>query len=212
MAVSSDAIRSLVEPALAASGLELWDVEVSRDAVRVLVDRPGGIDLDALADLAGHVVSPLLDEHPDLTPAGHFSLEVSSPGVERTLRRPEHYLRYIGTDVSVKTTETVSGSRRHHGRLLAADEGSITVQPEDAPADEPVVIPMELLDRARTVVVWGPAPKPGQAAGPKRSKACRASKETQAVKRSAADGRVGSPGPALAGEPVASNDAKDTAL
>ena len=209
MAVSSDAIRALVEPALVSSGLELWDVEVSRDAVRVLVDRPGGIDLDALADLAGKVVSPLLDEHPDLTPAGHFSLEVSSPGVERTLRRAEHYARYVGTEVSVKTAEAVAGARRHHGLLVAADDDAITVEPKDGPAGEQVRIPLELVDRARTVLVWGPAAKPGKSAHSKRSKGSKGS--SKAVKRPAADGRSASPEAPPAGEPVASNDAKDTA-
>lgn len=206
MAVSSDAIRALVEPALATSGLELWDVEVSPDAVRVLVDRPGGIDLDALATLAGKVVSPILDEHPDLTPPGHFSLEVSSPGVERSLRRVEHYARYIGTEVSVKTTEAVAGSRRHHGRLLAADDHSVTLEPKDSPGEE-MKIPLDRVEKARTVLVWGPAAKPGR---PERAKKAKGS--SKAVKRSAADDRTTSSEAGPADQPVASNEAKDTAL
>lgn len=207
MAVSSEAIRALVEPALASTGLELWDVEVSRDAVRVLVDRPGGIDLDALAGVAGQVVSPLLDEHPELTPAGQFSLEVSSPGVERNLRRTEHYARYIGTEISVKTTEAVAGARRHHGNLLAVDEHGIALEPKDGLVGEVVNLPFDRIERARTVLVWGPAPaKPGHPKGSKRSKATKASSKSsaQAVKRPAADGLP-------ADEPVASNDSKDTA-
>lgn len=199
MAVSPDAIRALVEPALISSGLELWDVEVSGDAVRVLVDRPGGIDLDSLAGVAGKVVSPLLDEHPELTPPGRFSLEVSSPGVERNLRRVEHYTRYIGSQVSIKTSQPVGGARRHHGRLVSVDGQAATLAPEDAPAGEVVEIPFQLIERARTVLVWGPAPKPGQTKGSKGSKA-----SSRAVKRPAAHGRQ-------AAEPVASNEAKDTA-
>lgn len=202
MAVSSDAIRALVEPALISSGLELWDVEVSHDAVRVLVDRPGGIDLDSLASLAGRVVSPLLDAHPELTPAGHFSLEVSSPGVERALRRIEHYSRYIGTEISVKTTEAVAGARRHHGTLLCVDEQAITLSPKDGPAGEVLRLPLDRIDRARTVLVWGqPAAKPGK--GKNGS--------SQAVKRPAAADRSGLGAGQPAGSPVASNDAKDTA-
>ena len=208
MAVSSDAIRALVEPALTSSGLELWDVEVSGDAVRILVDRTGGIDLDSLAGVAGKVVSPLLDEHPELTPAGRFSLEVSSPGVERNLRRVEHYSRYIGSEISVKTSSPVEGARRHHGNLLSVDERAVTLAPKDAPAGEVVELPLALIERARTVLVWGPAEKPGHPKGAKRSKASKASKaskgSSRAVKRPAADGRE-------AGEPVASNEAKDTA-
>ncbi|MBV9659911.1 MAG: ribosome maturation factor RimP, partial [Acidimicrobiales bacterium] len=150
----SNAIRELVEPALASAGLELWDVEVSRDLVRVLVDQPGGIDLDALATVAGRVVSPVLDEHPELTPPGRFHLEVSSPGVERTLRRVEQYQRYVGTELSVKTTELVAGARRHHGVLVAVDDEGIRIEPKDGPAGAIVALPFGQIDRARTVLAW----------------------------------------------------------
>ncbi len=161
MVVSPDAMRALVEPPLASAGLELWDVEISGDTVRVLVDRPGGIDLDALADLAGRVVSPLLDEHPELTPVGQYSLEVSSPGVERILRRPDHFERYIGTEVSVKTKVVVDGARRHQGRLVSAGPDGIVVARADGSESAPVRIGHEQIDRARIVLVWSPTEKPG---------------------------------------------------
>ncbi len=197
MVGSPDAIRALVEPPLISSGLELWDVEVSRDTVRLLVDRPGGVDLDALATLAGKVLSPLLDEHPEVAPAGRYSLEVSSPGVERTLRHLEHYARYVGSEVSVKTSVAVEGARRHQGILVSADEDGIVVQPHDGPVGHTVAIRHEDIERARTVLVWGPAEKPGAKKGkqPKTS--------TKAVKRPAANGRD------TAAEPVASRE-KDT--
>jgi ribosome maturation factor RimP len=187
VAGSADAIRALVEPPLVSSGLELWDVEVSRDTVRVLVDRPGGVDLDSLATTAGRVVSPLLDEHPELTPAGSFSLEVSSPGVERSLRRPEHFARYIGSEVSVKTSVPVEGSRRFQGVLVSADEQAIVVGLHDGgPDGRTVSIRHSELDRVRTVLVWGPAPKPG--AKPRSRGKKQGNLPDSAVKRSAADG------------------------
>lgn len=191
MAGSADAIRELVEPALTSSELELWDVEVSGDVVRVLVDRPGGIDLDTLADVAGRVVSPILDEHPETTPAGRFQLEVSSPGAERTLRRPDQFRRYVGGEVSVKTAVAVDGARRHHGTLLEAGDEGIRLGIDDGPAGAVVDLPYDVIERARTVLVWGPRPKPG------------------AVKRPAASG----PAPAPQRQPpVASIDPKDAAL
>jgi ribosome maturation factor RimP len=211
VAGSADAIRALVEPPLASSGLELWDVEVSRDTVRVLVDRPGGVDLEALATLAGKVVSPLLDEHPDLTPEGHFSLEVSSPGVERTLRRPEHFARYIGSEVAVKTSVVVEGSRRWQGVLVSADDEGIAVAPHDGADGRTVPIRHAEVDRVRTVLVWGPAPKPGAKGGTRGKGGTKGKsgtgakhrpstskqpdqKQHSAVKRSAADGpRADSP-------------------
>jgi ribosome maturation factor RimP len=207
MVGSPEAIRALVEPPLVSSGVELWDVEVSPDTVRVLVDRPGGVDLDALAAVAGRVVSPLLDEHPEVTPDGRFSLEVSSPGVERDLRRVEHYARYVGAEISVKTAVAIEGSRRHQGVLVSADGEGIVVAPAGGEAGG-VALRYADIDRARTVLVWGPKEKPGagkKAAGKKGAGpgAVKAPRDTQAVKRPAAAGRE----PAV--KPVASNEPKD---
>jgi ribosome maturation factor RimP len=154
--VAADAIRSLVEPELTAAGLELWDVEVGRDVVRILVDRPGGVDLDSLASLTTRVISPLLDERPDLTPGGRFELEVSSPGAERRLRTLDQYRRYIGEEVSVKTKAPVAGARRHQGQLVAVSEHGIDVALEGGDA---IDIPHDQIERTRTVLVWGSPPR-----------------------------------------------------
>jgi len=165
---STQGIRELAEPALASVGLELWDIEASRDVLRILVDRPGGIDLDTLT-LASGVLSPMLDQHPELTPGGRYQLEVSSPGVERTLRTPDQYRRYVGTEVTVKTVEPIDGARRLHGRLAAAGDEAIQLQPRDAGPDAGAVeIPYDHIERARTVLVWGPKPPPGAGRGAKK--------------------------------------------
>ena len=156
---SAEAIRALIGPALTANGLELWDVETGRGMVRVLVDAPGGIDLDTLSD-ANRLISSLLDDHSDLTPEGSYQLEVSSPGVERPLRTPEHFQRYVGSEVTVKTAELVEGSRRHRGQLLSAGDEHIELQPSEQPGGAPVRIFFRQIDRARTVLVWGPTPAP----------------------------------------------------
>jgi ribosome maturation factor RimP len=166
--VTTDSIRQLVEPALTSAGLELWDVEVARDVLRIMVDRPGGIDLDALS-VASDVLSPLLDEHPEATPLGSYQLEVSSPGVERTLRTPDQYQRFVGTAVTVKTSEPMAGSRRHKGTLVAAGDEGIAVQPEDARGGPPLELRYDQIDRARTVLVWGPPPRPSAKAGSRRA-------------------------------------------
>ena len=158
----ASAIRDLAAPALSAAGLELWDVEVTTDVVRVLVDRDGGVDLDALSE-ATAVLSPLFDDHPELTPGGRYELEVSSPGIERTLRSTDQLTRYLGQLVAVKTTAPVEGARRWQGTLVAADDDTLTVATDDRP--DPVVVPRALVARTRTVLVWGPAPKPGKTPG-----------------------------------------------
>jgi ribosome maturation factor RimP len=154
---SVESVREVVEPALTSSGLELWDVEITRDVVRILVDRPGGIDLDALTRASG-VISPLLDQNPRVVPLGRYQLEVSSPGLERTLRTPEQFRRYVGSEITVKTGVPVSGARRHRGTLVAADEGTIRLQPTDGPAGSVIELRHDQIDRARTVLVWGSTP------------------------------------------------------
>jgi len=156
---SSEGVRLLAEPALAAAGLETWDVEIGRGVLRVLVDAPGGVDLDALTRASG-IVSALVDEHPELAPEGSYQLEVSSPGVERTLRTPEHFRRYVGAEVNVKTAVAVSGARRHRGRLAAVDDEGIELQPGDRPDGESIRIAFGEISRAHTVLVWGPTPAP----------------------------------------------------
>jgi ribosome maturation factor RimP len=143
----SDRVRAVVGPVLAALGLELVDVEQAGATVRVLVDRPeGGIDLDTVA-AASEAVSAALDQH-DPVP-GRYTLEVSSPGVERPLRTPAHFRRFVGTPVAVRTRPGVEGERRVEGTLEAADdEGVVVAGRRLAYAD---------IERAHTVFVWGPA-------------------------------------------------------
>jgi ribosome maturation factor RimP len=143
-------VRELIEPVLAAGGFELVDVQFARGALQIFVDRPGGIDLDAVAAVST-TVSQLLDEADPIP--GTYTLEVSSPGLERPLRRPEHFRRFVGTTVAVKTLPEVEGERRIQGALEAADDEGIVVAGRRLRYDE--------VERARTVFEWGPAPKPG---------------------------------------------------
>jgi ribosome maturation factor RimP len=170
MTSPAQSIDELVRPLVTAAGLELWDIEVNPRMVRVLVDRPGGIDLTALTDLA-RAVSAALDEREDLTPGVHFELEVSSPGVERTLRTPSHFSRYVGTTVAVKTTVAVNGARRLQGVLLDADDTGITISDDDGSAR----ISYDQIQKAHTVLMWGPTAKPTAA---KKSMKGSAMKET----------------------------------
>jgi len=83
-----DDLFAALQPGVAASGLELVDVVFASGVLQVTVDREGGVDLDTLTE-ASRIVSSLLD---DLDPVpGRYSLEVSSPGIERTLRTPAHF-------------------------------------------------------------------------------------------------------------------------
>lgn len=140
---TSDRVRDVVEPDLTAAGLEVVDVEHTGATLRVTVDRPGGIDLDSVSD-ASRRVSDLLDRH-DMVP-GRYTLEVSSPGIERSLRTPEHFRRFVGTPVTVRTRPTVEGERRVDGVLESAgDEGIVVGGRSLSYAD---------IERARTRFEW----------------------------------------------------------
>ena len=172
---ADEQIADVIRPIVQAAGLEIWDVERSGASVRVLVERPGGIDLDAISELS-RAVSSALDQHDDLVPDGRYTLEVSSPGLERRLRYPRHFAGYIGQDVAVKTASPVNGARRWRGTLAAATEDGITLRaalPSGDLAD--VHVPLDLIDRANAVFTWGPAPKPLKPAkpAPKANRAAR---------------------------------------
>ncbi|HEX4082140.1 MAG TPA: ribosome maturation factor RimP [Acidimicrobiales bacterium] len=158
-----DDLTDALSPVLADLGLDLVDVEVAGGVVRVLVDREGGVDLDALAS-ANKAVSVELDRLDPMP--GRYTLEVSSPGVERRLRTPAHFVRAIGETVTVRTQPGTTEVRRLQGALTAADDNGIVLETGDGP----VRIAYEQIERARTVFEWGPKPAPGKApkpAGPK---------------------------------------------
>ena len=123
-------LRKLCEPYLASSDLELDDLQVSgrgRRLLRITVDRPGGVDSQTLAD-AARGLSRRLDEL-DLFD-GPYSLEVTSPGLERDLRRPRHYAKSIGRDVTVNTSVEVAGCSHHRGVLEAVGQDDFVVRVE----------------------------------------------------------------------------------
>lgn len=142
-------VTSLVGPLLAAEDLDLVDVSYSGGALQVFVERPGGVDLDTLSQISSRL-SRLLDEH-DPVP-GRYVLEVSSPGLERPLRTPDQFRRFVGATVAVKTRVAVDGERRHRGRLDAADDDGVVVGGRRLAYGD--------VERARTVFEWGPAPRP----------------------------------------------------
>lgn len=113
-------LSPVLTPLLEASGIDLEQIEVSmagrRRVLRVIVDRDGGIDLDAVADVS-RTISEALDAD-DIMGAVPYVLEVSSPGVDRPLTRPAHWRRAIGRLVRVELT----GGDRLDGRVVGADD------------------------------------------------------------------------------------------
>jgi ribosome maturation factor RimP len=143
--------ETLIRPVIEGSGLELVDVafrrESGRRVLRVVVDREGGVDVDTIAELA-EKVSRRLDVE-GFAP-GPYALEVSSPGIERTLKRPRDFERRVGDMVRVKTTTPVEGRTNIAGELVSADDDGIVVA---AGGGELRVRYLDIAS-ARTVVDW----------------------------------------------------------
>jgi len=171
-----------LQPVMAAAQLELVDVELKSGVLLVTVDRAGGVDLEALTD-ANRAASTLLDELDPIP--GKYSLEVSSPGVERTLRTPAHFVKAVGETVTVKTRPQVPGDRRLRGQLLAADDDGLELAVDGA-AEGRLRLSYSDIDRARTVFVWGPEPRPGggrSGGSTKRSATQRKSEQTKTTEK-----------------------------
>ena len=155
-------VRELVVPVANDLGLELYDLEQRGGTLRITLDTPAGsasgVKLDDLA-LASRLVSRELDHH-DPVP-GHYTLEVTSPGVERALRTPAHFRREIGKVVAIRLADVGHDDRRVTGTLVAADDTTATVAVDGAEGPTERVVPFDQIDRAKTVFEWGGAPKPG---------------------------------------------------
>ena len=122
-------LAELIEPYLLAQGVELVDLELTqprrgRATLRLFVDRPGGITLDEITRVS-RVVGELLDVH-DLI-SSSYTLEVSSPGLTRELKKPRDYERYTGRLVRLTTRSPWQGKQVHRGILkgLANEEVSL---------------------------------------------------------------------------------------
>lgn len=147
-----DEVRDLAEAVARHRSLRLWDLEIDGHArqavVRVFVDADGGVDLDTVAEVSEEISRGL--DLRDPIP-GRYTLEVSSPGLERNLRTPEHFALSVGKRVVVKTKERLIGnSHRIDGSIVAADDDAVRV---DADGDE-VAIPYDQVKSARTVFEW----------------------------------------------------------
>jgi ribosome maturation factor RimP len=125
----------IAEPLIESAGMEIVDVEFRREqsglVLRLFVDRVDGqgVTLNDLSRVSREL-SDLLDVY-DCVP-GSYTLEVSSPGINRRLRRPEHFRRYIGQRVQVRTKEPVEGRRTFSGTLQTVEADRIEIVSEAA--------------------------------------------------------------------------------
>ncbi|MEX0766921.1 MAG: ribosome maturation factor RimP [Microthrixaceae bacterium] len=160
MSAQAERLGVLISPVLAELGLSLYDLDYSGGNLRVLLDRPGGIDLGAITQ-ATRRISELLDDADIISSA--YTLEVSSPGLERNLRTPAHFAGAIGREVKIKTRPSVEGERRVDGTLVASSETTCEVR---SASGNSRVVDLIDIERARTHFVGDAAPKPGKGSRP----------------------------------------------
>ena len=151
-------VRALVEPLVVPHGIEVVDVEHGPGLLRIYLDRTdrtNPIDLDTITTFSEQI-SDLLDTpaNEDLIP-GRYTLEVSSPGLERPLKTKEQFQRFVGTPVSIKTKSHVEGDRRFSGTLTEATETHVTVDTKNQQRQ----LRYEDIEKAKTIFEWGPTPK-----------------------------------------------------
>ncbi|WP_456381188.1 ribosome maturation factor RimP [Hydrogenimonas sp.] len=139
----TDEVRKVVE----SHGAKLYDTEVVNEdghtVYRVYILKEGGVDLDLCADISRDL-SPMLDVYPPVS--GQYYLEVSSPGVERTLKKPEHFERSVGEKVYLK----LSSGDRVKGTLEGFENGEVILETEHGEER----FPLSEIRKARTYYEW----------------------------------------------------------
>ena len=128
MRVDSQSLESLFDPIVTGLGYQLWGIEYRSSQkhalIKIFIDHEDGVTLDHCSEVS-HQVSAILDvEDPITVP---YTLEVSSPGVERPLLKLAHYQHYIGSEIKVRLIWALDGQKNFKGELLRVESDNITM-------------------------------------------------------------------------------------
>jgi len=145
-----DQLIGLLQPVVADLGYELWELEYAARAgggllrlyIDVLGDNPDGISVED-CEKVSRAVSQKMDESDPIAQA--YTLEVSSPGLDRVLRTRQHFARFTGEPVQVEMTAKLNGRKRFAGRLTSVTEGAITLDTDGGS----VSLPFDAIHKAR---------------------------------------------------------------
>jgi ribosome maturation factor RimP len=125
-------VEEIITPYADELGIQIWDVRFAKEGsewyLRIFIDKEGGVSIDDCVDLTHAISKPLDDADP--IPQSYM-LEVASPGVERELTRKEHFEKYIGSPVMLRTIRAIDGVRDFKGKLTAFENNQITVTQPD---------------------------------------------------------------------------------
>ena len=173
MSRASD-LESLLAPVVASQGCELWGLEYSmqgrRGLLRLYIDTPSGVSLEDCERISRQVSAVLDVEDPI---ASAYTLEVSSPGLDRPLYTPAQFARYVGHRVAVRLRVPYEGRRRFQGVLNGLEDGDVVLQVDDTE----YLLPFEGIDKANVVPVFEDGVPDSKAAGAERSGGASALRE-----------------------------------
>ena len=144
MAKVTDVVAQLAQPIVEQAGCTLWDVEYVKEAgewfLRVYIDKEGGVDINH-CEAVSRPLSDLLDEADPIQ--GSYTFEVSSAGLDRPLKKPEHFAACAGQQVDVRFYRPVDGRKEYTGALVGCDgDGNVTV--DDKTFEKKVVAQVRL--------------------------------------------------------------------
>jgi ribosome maturation factor RimP len=162
MAFAFDKVREIAERVAQSSGLLLWDIELkgtgAARTLRIYIDKqPDGLSHEDCATFSREVAT--IFDVEDAVPGGPYLLEVSSPGLDRKLLKPEHFTRFTGSLVKFSTREPVNGNRHFEGRLVSFADGRVTVDLDEVGSRKKakvqgagvLVVPLAEVEKARVV-------------------------------------------------------------
>ncbi|MGI6622245.1 MAG: ribosome maturation factor RimP [Clostridiaceae bacterium] len=145
----SEIVTEIALPIVEQADCELVDVEYVKEGsswfLRVYIDKPGGVTLDDCESVS----RPLSKKLDELDPISHnFYMEVSSPGLERPLKKPRDFTRAIGSPVEIRLYKAIDGIKKFEGELLAYDGESLTIKTEN---EENLKFMMEQISKVKKV-------------------------------------------------------------
>lgn len=157
MATMREAVASRIEEiaqrVVESEGMELVEVEVKggggQRLVRISIDKPAGVT-HADCELVSQQVGTILDVE-DVVPGGRYTLEVSSPGVERKLLKPSDYTRFQGKNARITLRDPIEGRRHWEGRIAGIAEGVVSLE---AGPEKTICFPFEQVQKANLKFDW----------------------------------------------------------
>ncbi|WP_077621932.1 ribosome maturation factor RimP [Sediminibacillus massiliensis] len=147
--------EELVQPILAEMNLELVDVEFEKEGknwfLRVFVDKEGGVDIEECGQVSEKLSEQLDEQDPVTVP---YFLEVSSPGAERPLKKPQDFIDHLNSSIYVKLYEPIEGDKEHEGVLKAFENNVVTIEITIKTRKKEIEIPYEKIAKARLAVTF----------------------------------------------------------